>query len=330
MAKPRVFVSSTFYDLKQIREDLGRFIENMGFEPVLHERGSVPYGPDEALEEYAYTEVDLCDILIAIIGGRFGSQSTHDSDSITQREIRRALKRGIPVYIFVERSVFNEYRTYRENKDVPGIKYSFADDPRVYEFIEEVDALPRNNPIFDFGHAQEIMAVLREQWAGVFHRLLREQVRAKEYEVVDQMSAVASTLNQLVDYLVKQQQKGDQAIKEILLSNHPAFRTVKRLLEIPYPVLFRNVSDLDALASARGFSAVDSAFAENDNVYSWEKTSKVSGNLLTFTIRRSLFNDDAQLAVLSADQWDDDWITLEEKEVQQASWQPVSENDIPF
>ncbi len=39
MARPRVFISSTFYDLKQVRSDLERFINDMGYDPVLHERG---------------------------------------------------------------------------------------------------------------------------------------------------------------------------------------------------------------------------------------------------------------------------------------------------
>ena len=30
MAKPRVFISSTFYDLRQIRSELDKFIVNMG------------------------------------------------------------------------------------------------------------------------------------------------------------------------------------------------------------------------------------------------------------------------------------------------------------
>jgi hypothetical protein len=37
MAKPRIFVSSTFYDLRQIRSDLERFIKEIGYEPVLNE-----------------------------------------------------------------------------------------------------------------------------------------------------------------------------------------------------------------------------------------------------------------------------------------------------
>ncbi len=50
MARPRVFVSSTFYDLKFARTEIERFIREMGYEPVLNERGSIPYDSKEALE----------------------------------------------------------------------------------------------------------------------------------------------------------------------------------------------------------------------------------------------------------------------------------------
>ena len=57
MAKPRVFISSTFYDLKQIRLELDKFIEGLGYEPVRNEVGDIPYGKDEELQSYCYKEI---------------------------------------------------------------------------------------------------------------------------------------------------------------------------------------------------------------------------------------------------------------------------------
>ena len=41
MAKPRVFVSSTYYDLKYVRERLERFISAYCFDPILFESDEV-------------------------------------------------------------------------------------------------------------------------------------------------------------------------------------------------------------------------------------------------------------------------------------------------
>jgi hypothetical protein len=75
MASPRIFLSSTFYDLRQVRSDLEGFIRGLGYEAVAHERGDVPYGNDSALEDYCYKEVANCDILVSVIGGRYGSRT---------------------------------------------------------------------------------------------------------------------------------------------------------------------------------------------------------------------------------------------------------------
>jgi len=53
MAKPRVFISSTYYDLKHIRADIDRFIKDQGFEPVLNEKGNIPYGSEKRLRNTA-------------------------------------------------------------------------------------------------------------------------------------------------------------------------------------------------------------------------------------------------------------------------------------
>lgn len=37
--KPRIFVSSTFYDLKYMRDDLANFIRAHDFEPIMFEEG---------------------------------------------------------------------------------------------------------------------------------------------------------------------------------------------------------------------------------------------------------------------------------------------------
>ncbi len=46
MAKPRVFVSSTYYDLKHIRNSVETFIENLGYDAVLFESGDIPFHHD--------------------------------------------------------------------------------------------------------------------------------------------------------------------------------------------------------------------------------------------------------------------------------------------
>ena len=41
MAKPRIFISSTFYDLRQIRSELDLFIQTLGYDTILSEKGNI-------------------------------------------------------------------------------------------------------------------------------------------------------------------------------------------------------------------------------------------------------------------------------------------------
>jgi len=113
MAKPRVFVSSTYYDLKHIRASLDLFVDSLGFEPVLSEKGDIAYTPDRALDESCFREAESADIFVIIVGGRYGSEAGGTNrklpptffdryESITKKEYESAASRDIPIYVLIE------------------------------------------------------------------------------------------------------------------------------------------------------------------------------------------------------------------------------------
>ena len=59
MSIPRVFISSTYYDLKQVRNVIGDFIKNIGYEPVRHEHSDVAYTQNTPLEKDCYSELRM-------------------------------------------------------------------------------------------------------------------------------------------------------------------------------------------------------------------------------------------------------------------------------
>ena len=126
---PRAFVSSTYFDLKHVRERIEKFIHNYGFEPILFESDKVTYQHGKEIDHSAYYEVGLCHIMILIVGGRYGSPSSqsqqteerrlYDEDyiSITRKEFETAIQKNIPILIFVDKNVYAEYHTYKANQE---------------------------------------------------------------------------------------------------------------------------------------------------------------------------------------------------------------------
>jgi len=214
MARPRVFVSSTYYDLKHIRSSLDLFIESLGYESVLSEKGDIAYTPDRPLDESCYREAENADLFVLIIGGRYGSEASAESkkpskaffdryDSITKKEYESAVTRDIPIYILVEGGVYTEYQTFLRNKDNTAIRYAHVDSVNIFHLIEEILARPRNNPVRAFERFSEIEGWLRDQWAGLFRELLTKQSQQQQLVAltteVGQLKEVNETLKKYLE-----------------------------------------------------------------------------------------------------------------------------------
>lgn len=217
MAKPRVFVSSTFYDLKHIRASLENFIESLGFEPVLSEKGHIAYTHDQPLDASCYREIIGADIFVMVIGGRYGSErSGGDSpkdknfttryDSVTKQELKTAIEKDIPVFIFIEKPVYADYETYLQNKENQTIRYAHVDSINTLVLIDDILRMPRNNPVHQFEKYGEIEDWLRLQWAGTFRELLQRESGQKQLaslqSQVDALSAINQTLRSYMEQII--------------------------------------------------------------------------------------------------------------------------------
>lgn len=175
-SSPTIMVSSTFYDLRQIRADLASFIlGDLGYIPLLSELPSFPVNPDlDTLENCRARVEKNADILVLVIGGRYGSIDDKTEKSITNLEFLTARRKGIPVYAFVEKSILSVMPIWEKN---PSGDFSAAvDTPRLFEFIEYV----RNQErvwTFSFETAQEIVSVLRLQLSHLFYDALQIRLR---------------------------------------------------------------------------------------------------------------------------------------------------------
>ena len=218
MARPRVFISSTFYDLKHIRSSLETFVKSLGFDAVLSEKGGVPYAHDRPLDESCYKEAASADIFVLIVGGRYGSQASaepeaaHQSrldeyESVTKKEFEAAYDANIPIFVMIEAGVAAEYQTYSKNRNNGDIEYAHVDSPNVFKFIDLIYSKKQNNAAFNFSDANEIQNCLRDQWAAIFRDLLKSKSQQKQLtaltEQVGELKAVNSTLKNYLEEVIK-------------------------------------------------------------------------------------------------------------------------------
>lgn len=213
MAVPRVFVSSTCYDLKHIRENLKYFIKNLGYESVLSDDGDVYYDTESHTHDACLKEVETCQIFILIIGGRYGGEFNNSDKSITNHEYKVAVEKELPIFTLVESAVYGEHFTYAKNKkDNPEIyqkvKYPNSDSTKIFDFIDEVRKQKVNNGFSTFHNYLDIETYLKKQWAGMLYDLLYKRKKMNE----------SKKTNKLLESLEVATSKSEQLIKILLES----------------------------------------------------------------------------------------------------------------
>lgn len=230
MAKLRIFVSSTCYDLGVVRSELRPFINSLGYEPVMSEYSDILYDPRSHTHDSCIKEVPNCDMVVLIIGSRFGgtgipsvlenfdfdflrSLSTKpefldnkDKLSITQLEILKAAEQSIPIYAFVDEKVLHDHHVYEKNKNKAAVmdEIEFPSIQKresakyIFEFINFLTHRTHNNSITPFARLEDIKGNLVSQWSQLFQRLLSENrnraIESKRYldfsERIDDLKAV--------------------------------------------------------------------------------------------------------------------------------------------
>lgn len=225
MSKPRVFVSSTYYDLKYVRERLERFISSYGFEPILFESDSVYFNPKIPIDKSCYNEVTNCHLMILVVGGRYGSLVS-DKDSyekqyisITRREYETAKTKGIPVMIFIEQNVYTEYRTYQTNKkSLPDdFRFAYVDDIKIFEFITILE----QNAIKSFNKVDDIEHYFTHQISGMLlsylTQLQAEQTSSIIKTAVEQLNVVSKSMQTMINSIAEKVLEGERGkYKELL------------------------------------------------------------------------------------------------------------------
>lgn len=222
MAKPRVFVSSTYYDLKHIRNAIEDFVIQMGYEPILFESGNIPFKHNLPLDISCYDEIQNSQMQVLIIGGRYGSPESDIGEeelkklsenkmyeyynSITKKEYETADENGIPIFVFVENGVLSEYNTYRLNKENDSIKYAHVDSINVFKLLDNIWLKKKGNFTKGFDKVEDITSWLKEQWAGLFFDFLLKEKNAFEIKrlqnQIKDLTIVSNTLKEYTEALM--------------------------------------------------------------------------------------------------------------------------------
>ena len=278
MASLRVFVSSTCYDLSSIRGQLRTFITEIGFEPIMSDYNDVLYDPRIHTHTSCIEEIKTCDIVILIVGSRFGGKAIpeaiskidfdniaeksssieilkkKDNISVTQLEVLKALEYEMPIFTFIDNRLWHDHELYERNKskailkeiDFPSIDKKETTE-FIFEFINFLRHRTKGNSINPFNKFEDIETALKKQWAGLFQRLLNESKNKElEFKRIDILSNQFEDLKTAI--LTSISGKGEREIARGVVRFRRLIDFMRNLQLIDYKsLLFENLNWTDFL-----------------------------------------------------------------------------------
>ncbi|HYG16376.1 MAG TPA: DUF4062 domain-containing protein, partial [Bacteroidia bacterium] len=160
-----IFISSTDYNLKDLRAELARFLSELGYRPILSSADGFPdSSPKLEPWESCLPVLDNCFVMTLIIDGRYGAtlnwpnfrESFKERDlSPTHAEYCFAHQIGKRMLVFIRKDLMPLYQTYRtalkkSNNDIDKTKEILSNtlpDNVSYETLEFIHEVKTTRPI---------------------------------------------------------------------------------------------------------------------------------------------------------------------------------------
>lgn len=182
----RVFVSSTCYDLIDLRAHVEHSLRDMGMAPVLSDAATSDFTvvPGENSIETCLVNVASCDHIVVILSQRYGptlEKYGHPHLSATHLEYQQAVKGQKPIYFYVRDRLLAEYQIWKKNPESRNnyVWCQKADDAEnLFKLIKEHEAPPereascnkqgvfRNNWIKTFQSSIDLIRTIRKDLAA--------------------------------------------------------------------------------------------------------------------------------------------------------------------
>jgi hypothetical protein len=216
--KPRVFVSSTIVDFRDLRSALKYWLESLGLDVRMSEFNDFTRQPDQGTFDSCFGVVADCHYYVLLIGTRKGSNYSAGV-SVTQQEYRVAAElarqRRITPIIFIRRDVRTalrerkKLRTATGSEEIATVPTTALEDPEfIQAFVEEIERTESGRKgedpsgtiwIYQFHDFRDIADALRNN-LRLFGSVPRHTLLANlEWELKENIAAFCGKRDEMPD-----------------------------------------------------------------------------------------------------------------------------------
>ncbi len=197
MAK-RVFISSTVYDLLDVRAELRDFLTELGLTPVMSDEATSDFVvlPDANSIETCLVNVDACDYFLCVLSQRYGprlGEVGFDNISATHLEYRRAREQQKPILIYVRDRLESDYAIWKRNNRNTDTRLSWVRSERdigLLELLDEHQELRADTDVTNWYSTFRTSSDLKETVqhhlrAPATHATLERAISAGQIPIID-------------------------------------------------------------------------------------------------------------------------------------------------
>lgn len=195
---PNIFISSTISDLHYLRDSIRDAILDLRYIPVMSEHGEIGYIRPMTAADSCYRAVETCQLVILIIGKRYGSVSDNGL-SITHKEYLAAKEANIPTITLVEQQVLH----YKDVFDALPESESWSafnrmDQPhKTFNLISEIQSSDTFNGMIPFRSAVDAKEMLKLQIANFVGERLSDTITPMSKQIKDILAEIMTLRKQL-------------------------------------------------------------------------------------------------------------------------------------
>jgi hypothetical protein len=196
MIKMKIFLCSTIYDLKDLRNAVEQALRDDGYIVLASESGTIPVDVHKHSYEICLTAAADCDVMVAIVDGRFGGTMPDGKKSITLTEIETAIEAKKQVLVFVRQSVWDAKEVYKRYMSTgqPFKPSKIVSDERIFELIDTLRRRKTGNWLFQFTTTTDIIRQVRAQISML--RMGRDATEGVQYsEIASEGEGIAVFFN---------------------------------------------------------------------------------------------------------------------------------------
>ena len=150
----RLFLCSTFFGLRDLREVITEFLRRQGVKVIRSEDADFAGGSVEHKHDICLRRVQETSNFLLIIDGRAGkpycgSRSEFQGLTITHAETRTALGKGLKSWnCFIRQDVLTKYEVWVHNKKRDDIEFEGV-DKEVFRLLDEIETSGRWRQTFN-------------------------------------------------------------------------------------------------------------------------------------------------------------------------------------